>query len=126
MGLDPNNTWQDSDWFYDILELDLKSTQTTSLDLDWFYDILDVYLKNTLTNLLDSYGFCYNQARILLEKFENLLELSVKQLVIQASSASSIYLSQACLMSEKPSVNVFCSKVGHFSYSASYSSLTLI
>ena len=37
--------------FYDLLELDLKSTQTTLLDLDWFYDILDLDLKKTLTEL---------------------------------------------------------------------------
>ena len=42
----------ESDWFYDILELYLKSTQTTLLDLYWFYVILN--LKYTWTNLLDS------------------------------------------------------------------------
>ena len=31
------------------LELDLRSTQTTLLDLDWFYDILDLDLKSTWT-----------------------------------------------------------------------------
>ena len=36
----------------------------------------------------------YSQAGILLEKYENLLELSVKQLVIQSSFAISISLGQ--------------------------------
>ena len=31
------------------LELDLRSTQTTLLDLDWFYDMLDLDLKNIWT-----------------------------------------------------------------------------
>ena len=47
-------SYLDSKLFYDILELDLKSTQTTSLDLDSFYDIFDLNLKKTWTNLLDS------------------------------------------------------------------------
>ena len=37
-----------------MLELDLKSTRTTWLDLNWFYDILDLDFKNTQTNLLNS------------------------------------------------------------------------
>ena len=64
-------------------------------DWDWFYDILEVGLKKTWTNSLDSDWFYYNQAGILLEKSENLLELSVKQLVIQSRLASSISLGQA-------------------------------
>ena len=80
------------DWFYDILELYLECNQTTLLDLEWFYDILDFDLKNTWTNLVDSDWFYYNQAGILLEKSENLLELSVKQLVIQSSLVKSISL----------------------------------
>ena len=86
-------TLLDSDQFYDILELDLKSTQATSLDLDRIYYMLGLDLKNTWTNLLDSDWFYYNQAEMLLEKSENLLEISVKQLVIQSSLASSISLS---------------------------------
>ena len=50
----PYCTVLDSGWFYDMLELDLKITQTTLLDLNWFYDILDLDLKNTWTNLLNS------------------------------------------------------------------------
>ena len=56
----------------------------------WSWD-----LKNTWTNLMDSHWFYYSQARILLEKSENLLELSVKHLVIQSNLASSISLDQA-------------------------------
>ena len=43
---------------------------------------------------MDSHWFYYSQARILLEKSENLLELSVKHLVIQSNLASSISLDQ--------------------------------
>ena len=68
--------------------------QTTLLDLDWFYDILGLDLKNTWTSVLDSDWFYYNQAGMLLEKYENLLELFVKQLVVQSSLASSFSLSQ--------------------------------
>ena len=46
---------------------------------------------------------------MLLEKSENLLKLSVKQLVIQSRLASSIYL-----MCEKPDVNAVCRKVRYF------------
>ena len=66
------------DWFYDILELDLKSAATTLLDFGWFYDILDLDLKNTWTNFHGSDSFNYNQAGMLLERRENLLESSVK------------------------------------------------
>ena len=38
--------------------------------------------------------FYYKQAEMLLEKYENLLELSVKQLVKQSGLASSISLGQ--------------------------------
>ena len=49
-------------------------------------------LENTWTNSLDSDLFYYNQAGMLLEKYESLLEWSIKQLVIQSSLASSISL----------------------------------
>ena len=81
MDLNSENTWTtslDSDWFHDTLNLDLKIAHITSLDSDWFYDILDFHLKNAWTTLLDSDWFCNNQARMPLEKYENLLELSVK------------------------------------------------
>ena len=39
------NILLDSDWFYYMLELDLKTTQTSLLDLDWLYDTLDLVLK---------------------------------------------------------------------------------
>ena len=69
----------DSKWIYDILESDLKITQTTSLELNWFCDKLNFDLKNTCCNLLDSDLFYYNQAGMLLKKSRNLLELYVKQ-----------------------------------------------
>ena len=56
--------------------------------------MLDLDLKNTWTNLQNLDLFYYSQAEMLLEKYENLLELSVKQLVIQSSLASSISLGQ--------------------------------
>ena len=56
--------------------------------------MLDLDLKNTRTNLLDSDKYCYNQAGMLLEKYENLLQLYFKQLVIQLSLVSSISLGQ--------------------------------
>ena len=43
---------------------------------------------------MDSDWFYYNQAVMLLEKYENLLQFSVKRLVIQSSLASSISLGQ--------------------------------
>ena len=49
---------------------------------------------------------------MLLEKYENLLELSVKQLVIQSSLESLI---SQCLVREKPNVNVVYSKARYFS-----------
>ena len=52
---------------------------------------------------MDSDWFYNNQADMLLEMSENLLELSVKQLVIQWRLASSV-----C---EKQNVDVVCSKV---------------
>ena len=97
------------------LEIDLKSTQTALLDLNWFYDILDLDLKNTNTNLLDSDLFYYNQAEILLEKYENFLELSIKQLVIQSSLASSISLSQTmCGVWKTKILILFVAKLGIF------------
>ena len=79
LDLDSNiwTTLLDLDWFYDILELVLKSTETILLDLDWFCDILELDLKN-IWNLLDSNWFYYNQAGMLSEISENVLELSVK------------------------------------------------
>ena len=43
------------------------------------------YIENTWTNLLDSDWFYCNQAEMLLEKYENVLELSVEQLVLQSN-----------------------------------------
>ena len=47
-------------------------------------------MKNSWTNLLGSNLFYHNQTEMLLEKYENLLELSTKQEVIQTSLESSI------------------------------------
>ena len=54
----------DSNWFYNILEWELKSIETNLMDLDWFYDILGLELKNSWTNLLDLDWFYYNQSGI--------------------------------------------------------------
>ena len=89
-----SNTLLDSYQFYYIFKWDLKNFKTKLLDLDWFYDVLDLDLRNTWTNLLHSDWFYYNQAGIPLEKYENLLQWSVKQLVIQSSLASSVSLGQ--------------------------------
>ena len=51
--------------------------------------------KRTRTNLLDSNWFYYNQAEMPLEKSEDLLELSAKQLVMELRLVSSISLGQA-------------------------------
>ena len=117
LDLDSKNNWTtllNSGWFYDILDLDLKSTYTTFLDLDWFYDILDLDLRSTWTNVLDSDWFYYNQEGMLLEKSGSLLEISVKELVIQSRLASSISLGLISLVREKPNVNVVCSRVRYF------------
>ena len=59
--------------------------------------ILDLDLKNTWTDLLDADWYYYNQAGILLEKYENLLGLFVKQLVVQSNLACSISQGQTKL-----------------------------
>ena len=46
------------------------------MDLDWFYDILELNLKNPWTNLLHSEWLYYNQAEMQLEKYENLPQWS--------------------------------------------------
>ena len=72
----------------------LEKYSHSLLNLDWFYDIMDLDLKNTWTNLLDSDWFCYKHTRMLLENYENLLELSDKQLAIQSNLVSTISLGQ--------------------------------
>ena len=64
-------------------------------------------MKISRANLLDLDWFYYNQAGMLLEKFENLLELLVKQLVIQSRLASSISLGVKNQM-----LTLFVAKVG--------------
>ena len=96
-------------------ELDLKSTQSTLLDLNWFYDILDLDLKNPWINLLNSDSFYYNQAGMLLEKYESLLILSVKQLVIQSSLARSLSQGQTMYgVWETKILILFVTKLGIF------------
>ena len=57
----------------------------------------------------------YSQAGILLEKYENLLELSVKQLVIQSSLAISISLGQTMRAMWKTIMLIlFVAKLGIF------------
>ena len=51
-------------------------------------------MSQNFSDFFDSNSFYYNQTGMLFEKSEKLLELSVKQLVIQSSLASSISLSQ--------------------------------
>ena len=43
---------------------------------------------------MNSELFYYNQAEMLLEEYENLLEISFKQLIIRSNLASSISLGQ--------------------------------
>ena len=96
-------------------ELDLKSTQSALLDLNWFYDILDLDLKNPWINLLNSDSFYYNQAGMLLEKYESLLILSVKQLLIQSSLARSISQGQTMYgVWETKILILFVTKLGVF------------
>ena len=67
-------------WDHINLALDLKSTWTTLLDLDSFYDKLYLESKETRAMLLD-FGLrlvnLINQAGMLLQKYEDFLELSV-------------------------------------------------
>ena len=56
--------------------------------------MLNTWIK---IRLLESDWFYYNQAGMLLEKSENLLELFVKQLVIQSRLASSIFHGHAII-----------------------------
>ena len=55
---------------------------------------------------------------MLLEKYENLLELSVKKLVMQSSLASLSSLGQTMFGVCKTNVNVFVVKFRYFSYLA--------
>ena len=70
---------------------------------------------------------------MLLQKHEEFLEISVKQLVKQASFISlnetrnfSIFLVRQCVVGEKPNGNVVSSKVRYFLPSNSYSDASLI
>ena len=65
---------------------------------------------------MNSHLFYYNQAEMLLEMYENLLELFVKQLVIQLSLASSISLGQTtmCGVRKTKILMLFVAKLGIF------------
>ena len=67
-------------WDHINVALELKSTWTTLLDLDSFYDNLYLESKETRAMLLD-FGLrlvnLINQAGMLLQKYEDFLELSV-------------------------------------------------
>ena len=64
---------------------------------------------------MNSHLFYYNQAEMLLEMYENLLELFVKQLVIQLSLASSISLGQiTCDVRKTKILMLFVAKLGIF------------
>ena len=67
-------------WDHINLALELKSTWTTLLDLDSFYDNLYLESKETRAMLLD-FGLrlvnLINQAGMLLQKYEDFLELAV-------------------------------------------------
>ena len=77
-------------WFSGV---DLKGTHyLAQFGLILWYTGLG--LEKHLDNLLDSDWFCYKQAGMLLEKYENLLELPVEQFVIQSNLASSIPVGQ--------------------------------
>ena len=89
------------------MDLDLKNRQTTLRDSVWFFDILDLKsARTTFTGVrlilygglgMDLFWFYYtldldcglikwiNQGEMSLEKYEDLLELSVKQFVMQSS-----------------------------------------
>ena len=55
-------TLLDSDWFYNMLNLAVKSTWITLLELDWIYQTL-------------SLDYLINQAGRLLQKYEDFLDL---------------------------------------------------
>ena len=72
-------------------------------------------LKNPWINLLNSDSFYYNQAGMLLEKYERLLILSVKQLVIQSSLARSISQGQTMYGEWETKILIlFVTKLGIF------------
>ena len=90
------------------MDLDLKNSQTRLRDLVWFFDILDLKSAGTtFTGVrlilwysglgMNLFWFYYtldldcglikwvNQGEMSLEKYEDLLELSVKQFVMQSN-----------------------------------------
>ena len=101
-------------WYVGV-RLENYSDYYTILDLNWFYDILDLDLKNSRTKLLNSDLFYYNHAEMPLEKFEILLEFSVNQLLIQSSLASLVFLDQTmCCVWKTKMLMLFVEKLDIF------------
>ena len=101
-------------WYVGV-RLENYSDYYTILDLNWFYDILDLNLKNSRTKLLNSDLFYYNHAEMPLEKFEILLEFSVNQLLIQSSLASLVFLDQTmCCVWKTKMLMLFVEKLDIF------------
>ena len=101
-------------WYVGV-RLENYSDYYTILDLNWFYDILDLDLKNSRTKLLNSDLFYYNRAEMPLEKFEILLEFSVNQLLIQSSLASLVFLDQTmCCVWKTKMLMLFVEKLDIF------------
>ena len=116
--------------WYIKLELE-KYLNITGLGFVLWY-IIRVRLEKYLNYLgfeliLRHIGLGLNQAGKLLEKSENLLELSVKQLVIQSRLASLTFLGQAMFgVVKNGMLMLFVPKLGIFISSKCYSSLSLI
>ena len=71
--------------------------------------------------------FYYNQAEMVFEKFEIVLEISVKQLVIQSSLASLISLSQTkCCVWKTKLLMLFIAKLVLFISNKNYPSPSLV
>ena len=51
--------------FFIALHLNLKNTQSTLLDLDWFYNILDLDVKKTRTTSLELHGLIKQWVRFI-------------------------------------------------------------
>ena len=98
-------------WYVGV-RLENYSDYYTILDLNWFYDILDLDLKNSRTKLLNSDLFYYNRAEMPLEKFEILLEFSVNQLL---SLPSLVFLDQTmCCVWKTKMLMLFVEKLDIF------------
>ena len=68
----------------------------------------------TSTNLLECNWFWFNQTRMVLERYQNLLELPVKKLVIELSLASSISVGQCVWCWKNKMLMLFVAKFRYF------------